>query len=81
MEKLFAFNPILKLKYSLKNVLYFRSTECGVPNRRSRLLYGAETRPYEFPWLAQITAPGLLPVEATLLSDRYVISAASVLIK
>lgn len=54
--------------------------ECGIPNRRDRFLGGTDLRPYEFPWIAEIRAKGLLPIQGTLINDRHVISSAITLI-
>lgn len=51
--------------------------KCGIPNRRQRLLGGTDLKPYEFPWLGQIIVENSPPIEATLINDRYVITAAS----
>lgn len=51
--------------------------KCGIPNRRQRLLGGTDLKPYEYPWLGQITVEDSPPIEATLINDRFVITAAS----
>lgn len=51
--------------------------KCGIPNRRQRLLGGTDLKPYEFPWLGQITVQDSPPIEATLINDRFVITSAS----
>lgn len=37
---------------------------------------GEELKPYQFPWLGQIIIKNEPAIEATLISDRYVITSA-----
>lgn len=50
--------------------------KCGLPNRRQRMVGGEELKPYQFPWLGQIIIKDEPAIEATLISDRYVITSA-----
>lgn len=55
--------------------------ECGISNREARLLGGEELRTHEFPWMSAIQIENKkIQVPATLINNRYVITAASNLI-
>ncbi|CAG9769374.1 unnamed protein product [Ceutorhynchus assimilis] len=50
--------------------------ECGVVNRRSRVVGGNITRSHEFPWIAGLSHGGEYHCGAALISRRHLITAA-----
>ncbi|KAJ8984900.1 hypothetical protein NQ317_002740 [Molorchus minor] len=53
------------------------AVECGIPNREARLLGGEYTKVHEFPWAALIQIRDTRSVLATLINDKFLITAAS----
>ncbi|XP_066246548.1 trypsin-1-like [Euwallacea similis] len=50
--------------------------ECGVVNRRSKVVGGNITKSHEFPWIAGLSHGGEFHCGAALVSKRHVITAA-----
>ena len=50
-------------------------SECGLPNREDRVLGGEITSKLEYPWIAYLTYRGKLYCGASLINDRYLITA------
>ncbi|KAJ8961460.1 hypothetical protein NQ318_014708, partial [Aromia moschata] len=53
---------------------------CGVPNREARILGGEYTKGHEFPWAALIQIKDTRSSLATLINDKYLLTAATNLI-
>lgn len=51
-------------------------TACGTPNRDGRVVGGHPTSAGKYPWLASLTYRGKLYCGASLVSDRYIVTAA-----
>ncbi|XP_037792512.1 trypsin-1-like [Penaeus monodon] len=49
---------------------------CGTPNRGGRIVGGNETNPGKYPWLVSLSYRGKLYCGATLVNDRYLVTAA-----
>ncbi|XP_069943643.1 venom protease isoform X2 [Cherax quadricarinatus] len=49
---------------------------CGTPNRDGRVVGGHPTSAGKYPWLASLTYRGKLYCGASLVSDRYIVTAA-----
>ena len=54
----------------------FYFLECGKPDRSSRVVGGKEAVPGKNPWLVSMSYRGKLYCGATLINDRYLITAA-----
>lgn len=52
------------------------SCECGVLNKKNRIVGGQETEVNQYPWMALLLYSGRFYCGATLINDRYVLTAA-----
>lgn len=50
--------------------------ECGVINKKNRIVGGHETEINQYPWMALLLYSGRFYCGATLINDRYVLTAA-----
>lgn len=50
--------------------------ECGVINKQNRIVGGQETEVNQYPWMALLLYSGRFYCGATLINDRYVLTAA-----
>ena len=48
---------------------------CGKTNKRNRIVNGQETQVNQYPWMAALKYGGQFYCGATLLNDRYVLTA------
>lgn len=58
----------------LKNDLLV--TGCGIANKQKRIVGGQETEVNQYPWMALLTYSNRFYCGASLISDRYVMTAA-----
>lgn len=58
-----------------KCVLHFR-TGCGIANKQKRIVGGQETEVNQYPWMALLTYSNRFYCGASLINDRYVMTAA-----
>lgn len=50
--------------------------ECGVINKKRRIVGGQETKVNQYPWMALLTYGGRFYCGGSLINDRYVLTAA-----
>lgn len=75
-----AVSKVSFIEFFMRHRLHI--AECGVPNRDTRILGGEYLRSYEFPWLALINNFKDNSVFlGTLINNKYVITAATVLVR
>lgn len=66
---------IFKQKFSInKNVISI--TACGIINKKNRIVGGHETEVNQYPWMAMLMYGTKFYCGATLINDRYVLTAA-----
>lgn len=58
--------------------LFFESLYkgCGIANKQKRIVGGQETEVNQYPWMALLTYSNRFYCGATLINDRYVMTAA-----
>lgn len=49
---------------------------CGIVNKKNRIVGGQETEVNQYPWMALLTYGNRFYCGATLINDRYVMTAA-----
>lgn len=49
---------------------------CGIANKQKRIVGGQETEVNQYPWMALLTYSNRFYCGATLINDRYVMTAA-----
>lgn len=50
--------------------------QCGIANKPNRIVGGHDTAPYQYPWVALLTYLNRFYCAATIINDRYVVTAA-----
>ena len=78
----------MKQSYFLKRLAYspivnanvfptLRNAACGISRKdEHRIVGGLQTEAYDYPWMAGLLYKGALYCGATLINDRYVVTAA-----
>ena len=54
----------------------FSFTVCGVRGRNQKIVGGSETKPHEYPWVAGLFKQNKLYCGATVISNKYLLTAA-----
>lgn len=54
----------------------FSFQECGIINTKNRIVGGEETQVNQYPWMALLLYSGRFYCGASLINDRYVLTAA-----
>lgn len=67
-------NILLTRFAQLKNLICIAG--CGIANKQKRIVGGQETEVNQYPWMALLTYSNRFYCGASLINDRYVMTAA-----
>lgn len=70
-------NPTFSVNKNCFKLLLRYCEECGVPNKKNRIVGGHETNVNQYPWMALLTYGGRFYCGATLINDRYVLTGTA----
>lgn len=67
---------VSELRFAEKTLCNCRGYRCGTPNRDGRVVGGKVTQRGQYPWLVSLSYRGKLYCGASLVNDRFLVTAA-----